>query len=128
MIVFISETKQQRDRVRNLKVRLGLNNCFIVHGEGKGGGLALYWHDEIKIGILSYGLHHIDTIIWDGEHHAGWRGTFVYDEPRMQDRKNMWELVRRIMPCSRAPWMMIGDFNEAMWSFEHLSAHQRPER
>jgi hypothetical protein len=51
------------DRVRNLKGRIGLNNCFIVDGVGKGGGLALFWCDEIKIQVLSYGLHHIDTLI-----------------------------------------------------------------
>jgi hypothetical protein len=98
-----------------------LNNCFIVDGEGKGGGLALYWHDELKIDILSYTMHHIDTLIWDGEHHVGWWGTFVYGEPQTQERKNMWELLKWIMPCSRAPWMMIRNFNEAMWSFEHFS-------
>jgi hypothetical protein len=107
---------------------LGFNNCLVVDGEGKGGGLALFWSDEIKLDILSYGLHHIDTIVWDDSHHAGWRGTFVYGEPRTQDRHNMWELLRRIKPCSKAPWMMIGDFNEVMWSFEHFSKSRRPER
>jgi hypothetical protein len=34
----------------------------------KGGGLALFWSDEIKIQVLSYGLHHIDTLIC-GEGH-----------------------------------------------------------
>jgi hypothetical protein len=82
------------DRVRNLKGRIGLNNCFIVDGVGKGGGLALFWCDEIKIQVLSYGLHHIDTLIWDGVHHAAWRGTFIYGEPRTQDKMKMWELLR----------------------------------
>lgn len=56
-----------------------------------------------------------------------WRGTFVYGEPRMQDRHLMWELIRRIAPISNAPWLVMGDFNETMWSFEHFSARQRPE-
>jgi hypothetical protein len=33
---------------------------FVVDGEGKGGGIALYWEESIKITILSHGLHHID--------------------------------------------------------------------
>jgi hypothetical protein len=41
----------------------------------------------------------------------------------MKDR--MWELIRRIKPCQKAPWLMIGDFNEVMWSFEHFSNRQR---
>jgi hypothetical protein len=105
-----------------------LNKCFIVDGRGKGGGLALFWREERKVQLLSYELHHIDTFIWDGSHHAAWRGTFVYGEPRTHDRFQMWELLRRIKPCQYAPWLMIGDFNEVMWSYEHFSQHRRPQR
>jgi hypothetical protein len=56
--------------LENIKGRINLNNCFVVDGDGKGGGLALYWDDSIKLSILSYGLHHIDMLIWDGTHHA----------------------------------------------------------
>jgi hypothetical protein len=119
-IVFLYETRQHKDRVNNLNSRLGLNKCFVVDGQGKGGGLALYWLDSIKVDILSYGMHLIDTMIWDDTHHAGWRGTFIYGEPNTQYQHVMWELIRRIKPRSHAPWLMIGDFNEAMWSFEHM--------
>jgi hypothetical protein len=88
----------------------------------------LYWDDSIRIEILSYELHHIDTLIWSGDHHAWWRGTFVYGESRAHDKHNMWELIRRVKPRSRAPWLMIGDFNESMWQFEHFSTAKRSER
>jgi hypothetical protein len=114
--------------VSNLRYRLGFNKCFVVDGEGKGGGLTLFWDESIRVEIFSYGLHHIDTLIWDGVHHAAWRGTFVYGEPRTHNRCKMWELLKRIKPYSYAPWMMIGDFNEAMWSFEHLSSCRRPAK
>jgi hypothetical protein len=26
------------------------------------------------------------------------------------------------------PWLLIGDFNEVMWPFEHFSARRRPEK
>jgi hypothetical protein len=51
-IVFLSETRQHRDRVSNIKGRLGMDNCLVVDGVGKGGGLALYWNDEVKISNL----------------------------------------------------------------------------
>jgi hypothetical protein len=91
-IVFISETRQQKERVSNLRFRLGLNNSFVVDGVGKGGGLALFWDDSINIDLLSYGLHHIDTMVSSSELHLRWGGTFVYGKPRVQDRKLMWEL------------------------------------
>jgi hypothetical protein len=87
----------------------------------------LFWDDSIKLNILLYGMHHIDTLIWDDDHHMSWHGTFVYGESRVQDRNLMWKLLTRIKSCSHAPWMMIGDFNEAMWSFEHFSARCRLE-
>jgi hypothetical protein len=40
----------------------------------------------------------------------------------------MWELLCRRKPFSPALWMMIGDFNKVMWSFEHFSSQQRPEK
>jgi hypothetical protein len=69
-MVFISETRQQSTRVSNLRSRLGLNKSFVVDGQGKGGGLVLFWDDSINIKILSYGCHYIDTLIWDAEHNA----------------------------------------------------------
>lgn len=81
-IVFISETRQQNSRVENLRWRLSLKNCYVVNGEGKGGGLALNWDESVSLDILSYSQHHIDT--------------FVYGEPGTQDLHLMWDLLRRI--------------------------------
>jgi hypothetical protein len=52
-------------RVSNLRFRIGLNKSFVVDGQGKGGGLGLFWDDSISINILSYNMHYIDTLIWD---------------------------------------------------------------
>jgi hypothetical protein len=35
--------------------------------EGKGGGLALYWSEEIKVNLINYGNHHIDIRIENSE-------------------------------------------------------------
>jgi hypothetical protein len=127
-MVFISETRQQSTRVSNLRSRLGLNKSFVVDGQGKGGGLVLFWDDSINIKILLYECHYIDTLIWDAEHNAHWRGTFVYGEPHTHSRGEMWELLKRLKPLYDAPWMLIGDFNEAMWSFKQFSSRRRPAR
>jgi hypothetical protein len=39
----------------------------------------------------------------------------------------MWTLLRRIKPLSTKPWLMVGDFNEAMWQGEHFSRSRRSE-
>jgi hypothetical protein len=88
----------------------------------------VYWDNSIKLSIISYGQHHIDSLIWDGVYHVAWRCTFVYGEPRTQDRHHMWDLLKRLKSCSNAPWLVIGDFNKVMWSHEHLSNYRRPAR
>jgi hypothetical protein len=79
-IVFLLETRQESNRVTNLRHRLDLNKSFVVDGQCKGGGLVLFWDESINIRILSYGFHYMDTLIWDADHHAHWRRTFVYGE------------------------------------------------
>jgi hypothetical protein len=39
----------------------------------------------------------------------------------------MWSLICNLKTQSDLPWCVLGDFNEAMWSFEHFSATQRPK-
>jgi hypothetical protein len=46
---------------------------------------------------------------------------------RMEPSLALCLLLRRLKPLYGAPWMLIGDFNEAMWSFEQFSSHKRPE-
>lgn len=105
-----------------------MKHCYAVKGDGKGGGLALYWGEGMKVELLSYGMHHIDVHIREGEDAPIWRATFVYGEAKVQNRRNMWTLLRRIKDKSENPWLMIGDFNEAMWQGEHFSLVKRPER
>jgi hypothetical protein len=40
----------------------------------------------------------------------------------------MWETLHHLRSVSALSWMVVGDFNEAMWGFEHFSARQRPGR
>ena len=127
-IVFLSETRQCDERVRNLKWRLGLRNCLTAKGVGKGGGLGLFGDENLDVELLSIGENHVDVLVKEQDKDLKWRGTFVYGEPRVQDRHLMWERLRTLKNKSSAPWVMIGDFNEAMWSFEHFSQTRRREK
>jgi hypothetical protein len=53
-------------RVKNLRDTLGMKGCFQAKGEGKGGGIALYWLEEVTIELLSFRNHHIDVDISGG--------------------------------------------------------------
>jgi hypothetical protein len=40
----------------------------------------------------------------------------------------MWDLLKRIKPLHNLPWLMMGDFNEAIWQSEHFSETRRSEK
>jgi hypothetical protein len=71
--------------MENLRYRLGIKECFAVKGEGKGGGLALFWTEEVTVDLLSFSDNHIDVHISGGPYDNMWRGTFVYGEPKAAD-------------------------------------------
>jgi hypothetical protein len=66
-----------------------MKGCFQAKGEGKGGGIALYWLEEVTIELLSFRNHHIDVDISGGPYDHMWRGTYVYGEPKASDHHKM---------------------------------------
>jgi endonuclease/exonuclease/phosphatase family metal-dependent hydrolase len=40
----------------------------------------------------------------------------------------MWTKLRQLKNRSSEPWLMMGDFNEAMWQEEHFSRTKRSDR
>ena len=57
----------------------------------------------------------IDVSVVDVGSGTSWRATFVYGEPRVENRYRMWEDLCRLRVSSLLPWMVCGDFNEALW-------------
>jgi hypothetical protein len=119
--------RQNKFVVETVCRRVGFSNCLPVCVEGKGGGLALFVSDSVSVDLISYGAHHIDITVTDLDGIKA-RYTFVYGEPRPQDRPKFWKLLKRLKDQSKDPWFVAGDFNEAMFQSEHWSASKRSER
>lgn len=88
----------------------------------------MFWEETIEIKRLSIVPRYIDVHVHENPHYPLWRGTFVYGEPKAHERHHMWNLLRRIEPSSKEPWMMIGDFNEIMQQSEPISESNGSER
>lgn len=123
-VIFISETRKNKEYVESLRYRLGMNNVFTVSVQGKGGGVAVFWDDSYSVELNKYGEHFIDMYVCK-EDGSKWRSTFVYGEPKASQRYVMWDLLRRIKTLGAGPWFMVGDFNEVMWQSEHFSRNKR---
>jgi hypothetical protein len=125
--VFLSETRQKAERVRRLRGRLGLRGFTGVDSEGLSGGLALFWWDQLHVEVISSCERYIDVHVRASDMEPTWRLTCVYGEPRTEDRHEMWTMLQNLKNESDLPWCVLGDFNEAMWSFEHFSVTPRCE-
>ncbi len=91
----------------------------------RSGGLALYWHESLHLEIKTMNERYIDAHVRASADVPPWRLTCVYGEPQTEDRHLMWSLLRNLHQLEDMPWAVIGDFNEAMWGFEHLSQTPR---
>ncbi|WVZ52430.1 hypothetical protein U9M48_003485 [Paspalum notatum var. saurae] len=127
-LVFLSETRMNAARARNLVWRLGLRNSLAVGSNGLSGGIALFWDDSVSVTLLGQSERFIDVLIKECPDQPAWRATFVYGEPRVENRRAMWDTLRNLFDIWEGPWLVFGDFNEAMWQFEHFSETPRPER
>jgi hypothetical protein len=119
-MIFLMETHRSAQCALNLRWRLGLKNSVGVNSVGQGGGIALFWHESLKIVLLGMNPHFIDVQVKDVSLNFCYRVTFVYGEPRVESRHLMWEMLRSLRLVSNLPWMVMGDFNETMWGFEHF--------
>lgn len=104
-----------------------MKNVFTIFVQGKGGGLAVFWDEHYSLKLNKFGDHFIDMYIRN-EDGSSWRSTFAYREPKASQRYIMWDLLRHVKPLGVGPWFIVGDFNEAMWQYEHFSRHKRSPR
>ena len=64
-LVFLSETRQDVNKVQNIKWRLGLEGFCGVSTNGLSGGLALYWDETLQVSVLDSCSRYIDVMIID---------------------------------------------------------------
>ncbi|KAA3460445.1 reverse transcriptase [Gossypium australe] len=53
----------------------------------------------------------------DGNHEE-WRFTGLYGSPYLRDQNVVWNLIKRLSQEGNFPWLVAGDFNEILYSFE----------
>ena len=73
-----------------------MKGCLAVDRIGLGGGIALFWDENLNVQLLTINNRLIDVIVQESTSLPAWRITFVYGEPRVENRHIMWELMQRI--------------------------------
>ena len=81
IIVFLMETKSSEEWMEKVKKECNMKQSWVVPSNGRSGGLALLWKDEIKVELLTYSLNHIDVLVSEGRGLGRWHLTSFYDNP-----------------------------------------------
>ncbi|KAA3472828.1 reverse transcriptase [Gossypium australe] len=55
---------------------------------------------------------------------AEWHFTGLYGSPYLKDQNLVWTLLKRLSHEGHFPWLVAGDFNEILYSFEKKGGFQ----
>ncbi|KAA3471106.1 Endonuclease/exonuclease/phosphatase [Gossypium australe] len=110
------ETKLDQKCMERVRRSCGFNSGIDIKAEGSRGGLCLAWKSGIVV-TLRRGLRQKE-----------WRFTGFYGSPYLKDRNFVWNLLRRLGQECNYPWLVTGDFNEILYSFEKSGGVPRDQK
>jgi hypothetical protein len=122
-VVFLCETKKRAKEMEKIKWSLGFTNGVAVDCQGRSGGLALWWKEDVEVHTRPWCQYYIDAkITYNGK---TWRFTGIYGEPRTDLQSKTWEALRYLKSQDDLPWLCAGDFNEILFQYEQLGGNPR---
>ena len=86
-LVFLMETKVDRDGIARICRKLLNFNFFVVPRITRGGGLAFLWKNDMNMIVCNSFDRYIDAVIDHGMNDA-WRFTGFYGDPDTTSREN----------------------------------------
>uniref|UniRef100_A0A803PEU0 CCHC-type domain-containing protein n=1 Tax=Cannabis sativa TaxID=3483 RepID=A0A803PEU0_CANSA len=113
-------------KLEKLRVAVGFDGLYSVDARGHGGGVAMLWHNNEDVQLLSYSFHHIDIQISEVAS-SPWRLTGLYGEPNRAVRHKTWDLLRSLKPESSLPWCIIGDLNNTTSHADKRGGNKYPQ-
>ncbi|KAA3485636.1 reverse transcriptase [Gossypium australe] len=112
------ETKLSQQRMSKARRSCGFIHGIDVDAEGSRGGLCLGWKPGIDVNLKSFSKWHIDVMVKEDSSQIEWRFTDFYGTPYSREQSQVWELLKSLSQNVTGPWLVAGDFNEIMYSFE----------
>jgi hypothetical protein len=91
----------------------------------RSGGVFLLWKQGINIQQIYSAPNYIDVSVQESPEKV-WRLTGIYGEPKWEDKYKTWDKLRELKSNSNLPWVVIGDFNEILYSHEKEGGNPRP--
>ncbi|KAG8480478.1 hypothetical protein CXB51_024631 [Gossypium anomalum] len=122
------ETKLSAKKIESVRLKYGFENRIDVGAVGSKDGLSLRWKENSLISLKSFSSFHIDVDVHDVECDTTWRLMGFHGNLEEKNRRESWDLLRRLGQDQRIPWVVLGDFNEIVSSFEKKGGRLRADR
>ncbi|XVF37472.1 hypothetical protein REPUB_Repub20aG0011000 [Reevesia pubescens] len=110
--VFLMETKNKSGKLEKLRKKMGYDEGFYVEPLGLSGGLSLWWKRDMGVQVIGREKNLIDSIVVNNDDGRKCRIFWIYGAPIFEDRREVWEYIKRKAKYINEPWMCIGDFND----------------
>jgi exonuclease III len=120
-VLFLSETHLDDYLAECLRRRLKLDSKICNPSDGRSGGLLLLYRKEIKVELIHSYPMYIDVRIIENQDKI-WRFTGIYGESRWDQKYKTWDKLRELRNNSPLPSIVLGDFNELLFSHEKEGA------
>ena len=124
-LVFLAETKAGVNRIQGVQRKLDYTQGIIVPSDRRSGGFALLWKEGSMIDFKSCSNSHIDVVVRDSPSTKPWRATSFYGHLDTNKRYVSWQLLDSLSRQCNLPWVVLGDFNEILYSNEKLGGAMR---
>ncbi|GAV68130.1 hypothetical protein CFOL_v3_11633, partial [Cephalotus follicularis] len=93
--------------------------------DGRRGGLALLWDEDVDLNIKFFSQSHIDAEIHIIGREVKWRLTGIYENSEAHHCHETWSLLGTLALQSDVSWLYMGDFNEILNIYEEEGGNER---
>ncbi|XP_051204973.1 uncharacterized protein [Lolium perenne] len=103
-----------------------MDSKIVKSTTSRSGGVLLLWKRGINIQQIYAAPNYIDVSVHESPEKI-WRLTGIYGEPKWEDKYKTWDKLRELRTQNNMPWVVIGDFNEILFSTEKEGGNSRPD-
>ena len=112
------ETKSKSEKLKKLRKRLGFKEGMYVELEGLNGGLSLCWKNGMGVKVMIGNKNLIDTVVSLLGSSMVVRVFWIYGASIFEERKVVWEHIKRKARNRDGPLMCLRDFNDVVSNME----------
>ncbi|KAL4341260.1 hypothetical protein GQ457_08G016750 [Hibiscus cannabinus] len=98
--------------------KAGFDSSYRVEARGFSGGIWVLWNDSVKLDILAVSNQYIHGFCSLVGENSSFFFTCVYASPEPLKRRILWNQLKALELASGAPWVIGGDLNVIVSSFE----------